>query len=329
MKSMMRPLPYTVIHEGERRIDLPSQASLSIKSSHQPDLLRGAGLDFVVLDECAFMDGSIWSQVIRPMLADRQGKAIFLSTPYGRNWFWDIYQLGLNPDQADWASFQYGSEANPHLTTSELNQIFLTTPERIWREEYMAEFIQDAGQVFSRFMDCIRVPALVPSPTTTYVMGVDWGRDQDYTVLTVMDQDRRQVVAMVRFNRIAWSQQRGRLMDLAESWGVGLILAESNSIGSVNIEALQEAGLPLRPFQTSQASKNKLIEGLALAFETGQISIIGDEVLIYELGAYRLERRPSGQYQYGAPAGVHDDCLMSLALAYQACLVGARQVDWA
>ena len=77
----------TVIKESEKTIITPTGGMVSIRSADNPDRLRGAGLDFVVLDECAFMKENTWAEVIRPTLTERQGGALFISTPKGFNWF--------------------------------------------------------------------------------------------------------------------------------------------------------------------------------------------------------------------------------------------------
>ncbi|MGV2436604.1 MAG UNVERIFIED_CONTAM: hypothetical protein LVT10_18350 [Anaerolineae bacterium] len=107
LKHTLGHLPALTINNTEHRLDLPNGGMIAVRSTHYPDLLRGAGLDFVVLDEAAFMEGQVWDEVVRPMLLERQGAALFLSTPYGHNWFWSIFQRGQDPTQTDWASFQF------------------------------------------------------------------------------------------------------------------------------------------------------------------------------------------------------------------------------
>jgi len=110
--------------------------------------------------------------------------------------------------------------------------------------------------------------------------------------------------------------QRDRLRALSDRWRPGVIWAEANSIGSVNIEALQAHGLPVRPFQTTVQSKGPLIEALALAMERGEVTLLDDPVLRGELNAYMTERLPSGAYRYGAPPGMHDDTVIAVALGW-------------
>jgi len=91
------------ISEQERRLAFRTGGSIAIRSTHYPDNLRGAGLDFAALDEAAFMEPRVWPEIVRPMLLESRGSAIFLSTPCGKNWFWELYQQGLDPDQPEWA----------------------------------------------------------------------------------------------------------------------------------------------------------------------------------------------------------------------------------
>jgi hypothetical protein len=308
--------PKLSIAQADRRIELSGGGGLEVRSTHNPDLLRGAGLDYVVMDEAAFMPDDVWAQVVRPMLMTTQGSALFISSPHGTNWFWRAFQLGQDPAEPAWGAFHYTSQDNPLIPAEEFAAIQRTTPERVWREEYLAEFLTDEGQVFRRMREVATAP-LSPAydPTHRYIMGVDWGRKNDYTVLIVLDASTQTMVAFDRFHEVEWQIQRDRLHALASAWHVALIYAEENSIGSVNIEALQAEGLPVRPFVTTQKSKSALIQSLSLAIERGELRLQAIDVLLNELTAYNMARTPNG-YRYGAPAGGHDDAVMALGLAW-------------
>lgn len=88
----------------------------------------------------------------------------------------------------------------------------------------------------------------------------------------------------------------------------------------MNIEALQSEGLPIYPFLTTANSKRQAIDSLAMAIERHEITLLNDDVLKNELMAYTLEKLPSGTYRYSAPNGLHDDCVMSVAIAWQGVL---------
>jgi len=303
-------------NEQMRLVILPGGGAIQVRSGHEPDALRGAGLDLAVLDEAAFMPEEVWTGAIRPALSDRRGRALFLSTPNGLNWFYRLYLLGLDPLQPDWASFRHPTRDNPLIAPEEIDAARLELPDRWFRQEYEAEFVEDAGQVF-RNIDavCTGGPG-EPEPGGRYVCGIDWGRVDDYTAFAVFDVAGRRLVALERFRQIGWAMQRDRLRALSDRWRPGVIWAEANSIGSVNIEALQAHGLPVRPFQTTVQSKGPLIEALALAMERGEVTLLDDPVLRGELNAYMMERLPSGAYRYGAPPGMHDDTVIAVALGW-------------
>jgi len=317
------------ISAQERRIDLPNGGLMAARSAHMADWLRGAGLDYVVLDEAAYMSDEVWPQVVRPMLLDRRGGALFISTPRGQNWFWDVYRLGQDAQQPDWAAFHYPSASNPLIDPAELEAIRHITRERVWREEYLAEFVADEGAVFRLVRQAVRAPSQpVYQPDHVYSGGIDWGREDDYTAIVIVDASARQVVALDRFHQIGWAVQRDRLRRLADSWHPSVVYAESNAIGAPNVEALQAEGLPVRPFAMTASSKGPLIQALALAIEREELALLDDDTLIGELLAYGQERLPSGLYRYSAPPGGHDDTVIALALAWHAAQSGGFRLDF-
>lgn len=318
------------INSAERRIDLHNGGMIAIRSTHQPDLLRGMGLDFAVLDEAAFMPPEIWPQIVRPMLLERHGGALFLSTPRGLNWFWDLYRIGLDPEETDWMSFHFTSYDNPLIPPSEIDSIRRITPEHVFKEEYLAQFLSDGGQVFRGVREAVDTSPLPGHQREhRYVAGVDWGRENDYTCIAIIDADEGRLVALDRFRQIGWELQRARLKTLYNQWQPTVIWAEANSIGSVNIEALQSDDLPVRPFQTTHSSKAPLIEGLALAVERRELRLLPDDVLLNELSTYGMTRLPGGGYRYSAPSGGHDDSVIALALAWHGVRAGSLSIDFA
>ena len=330
LKATVRQLPGIAISESERRIDIGGEGMIAVRSAHHPDNLRGEGLDLAVLDEAAYMTPDLWPEVLRPMLTTTRGGALFLSTPFGRNWFWDKYRLGLDDEAPEWMSFHFTTANNPMIAREELAGIRRQTTEHIWRTEYLAEFSDESGQVFRGIRAAV-IPGRVETPEAghDYVAGVDWGRHHDYTVIAVIDATARRLVALDRFNNIGWRLQRGRLKTIEAHWRAQLIWAEANSIGAPNIEALQEDGLPMRSFLTTSRSKSPLIEALALAIERGLLGLLDDPALLGELASFSLERLPGGGYRYGAPPGTHDDTVIATALAWHGVVNGGIGFDFA
>ncbi len=107
------------------------------------------------------------------------------------------------------------------------------------------------------------------------------------------------------------------------------MLAESNSIGAPNIEQLRRDGIPVNGFTTTNATKSRIIQDLALAFERETLKFPNNPALIGELQAFESRTLQSGLIQYSAPDGGHDDCVMSLAIGYHGLqhAAGAYSMD--
>ncbi len=245
---------------------------------------------------------------------------VFISTPNRRNWFYTLFTNAQADTSGRWAAWNFPTQQNPYLSQVAVAELASDMTADAYRQEVEAQFLEDQGQVFRNITACIKADRLSPYPGQ-FVMGVDWGQANDYTCIGIMDRQTRRLVDMDRFNGMAWALQRGRLRAMADRWRPGVILAESNSIGGPNIEALIEEGLSVQGFEMTAGSKPQVIESLALAFEREEIGILDDPVLIAELGAYqRSPSRLTGRSQYSAPQGLHDDTVIMLALCWYACL---------
>lgn len=121
--------------------------------------LKGAGLDWLIIDEAALVPDLIWTEHLRPTLMDKKGKAIFISTPKGKNWFWEVYCFGDNPDYDEYESFHYTSWDNPFIDRKELEDIIKEMPDLVYKQEIMAEFLDDATAFFRNIQNCIRTDA--------------------------------------------------------------------------------------------------------------------------------------------------------------------------
>ena len=310
---------------SENRLELVTGGVIDMWSLDNPNIARGRKYKRIVCDEWAMVGGAeeAWHNVIRPTLADYQGDAWFLSTPKGRNLFWQMYQWGQDTTMPDWYSLQVPTSANPYILPSEIEAMRLELPEDVYRQEVLAEFIERAGAVFRNIGACLGAPLGTgpdDHPGHHIVIGCDWAKQADFTAFSMVCRDCHVEVARDRFNQIDYHVQRQRLQVLSERWGATMILAESNSIGEPVIEELQRSGLPVRGFQTTATSKPPLIESLALAFERAEVQWQADPAWTGELEAYERRVSPTtGRSQYSAPEGMHDDTVIARALAWSAC----------
>jgi hypothetical protein len=321
------------VNESERLITFRNGGSLGIYTADNPSSILGEAFNLIVVDEAARVKEDVWYETIQPTLADVNGDAILISTPKGRNWFWREWVRGQT-DNGDIKSWQCPTTANPNPNIQRAALMAAERiPERIYQQEWLAQFIESGGGVFRRITEAAK--ALRQDKAITdhrYAFGVDWGKSNDFTVIAVWDLTLKALCALDRFNQIDYAVQLGRLQALYErfTWtsddgqgGVILhppitIIAESNSMGQPLVEALQRMNLPVQPFTTSNATKTAAIDALALAFERGDATIIDDKTLIAELQSYEMERLPSGLLRYSAPEGMHDDTVMAAAMGWQA-----------
>jgi phage terminase large subunit-like protein len=317
-------------NRSERLIEFADTGGfLGIYSADSPDSIRGESFHLVVMDEAARISQETWQDAIQPTLADTNGDAILISTPKGRNWFWQEWVRGRG-DGSEVASWQAPTRDNPAPNIQRAAGLVRErVPDRTYRQEWLAEFVEGGGGVFRRVAQAATAGHLERGQDGhAYVFGVDWGKSNDWTVVTVLDAATRHMVYLDRFHQIDYALQTSRLKALAERFGPQTIIAERNSMGEPLIETLLREGLPVQPFLTTNATKTTAIDALALAFERGELAILNEPVLVGELEAYEAERLPSGLLRYGAPEGMHDDCVMSLALAWQGVALAAPLFAW-
>lgn len=333
-RDILRPLRGIIARKNatERRIELATGGVIEFWSLDDPDAARGRKYARVVVDEAAMIPHleQAWNAALRPTLADMAGDAWFLSTPKGMNWFWVMHTRGQDPAYEEWQSWTMPTHANPHIAPSEVEAMRRDMPERIYRQEVMAEFIPDAGAVFRGVMDSATATEQEePVRGHEYVIGVDWGKLEDFTVFTVIDSTTGEMVHVDRSNRIDYRYQLARLYTLYRKFKPFKVVAERNSMGEPLIEQIAGEGIPVEAFLTTNDTKDAAIMGLAQAFERRELRILNDPMLIGELQAYEAERLPSGKFRYGAPSGMHDDMVMSLALAWHGISSRVELLAWA
>jgi len=317
------------VRKVDRQIILPGGGEVTVRSADDPQSLRGEGLDFVVMDECAFMQEAAWTEAIRPALSDRLGSALFISTPKGRNWFWRMFIQGQDKHDNEIMSWCFPTSSNPYIDLAEIEAARKMLPERIFSQEYLAEFIDDAGGVFRRVMDAATAREHnAAEDGRQYIAGVDVASKVDFTAVCVMDVESKELVYLDRFNRVDYNVLEDRLQALYKRFKLDLMIIESNSIGQPVLDNLIYRGMAVQGFTTSNATKHAIIRDLSSAFEHSEIKILNDPILIGELQAYEGERNKAGtSWSYGAPEGLHDDTVMALAIAWSGISKRAELID--
>lgn len=161
-------------------------AEIRFKSAEKMNNLRGWGVDFLVMDEAAYVKEEAWVEALRPTLSDKRGRAVFIGTPQGKNWFFDIFKLGMDDKQDNYASFKFSSQSNPHFPPEEWEEVKEAMPDTIFLQEYEAEFLERAGSVYVDWdrRTCVVPPFEIP-PNWYIFAGVDFGYTNPFSVVWI------------------------------------------------------------------------------------------------------------------------------------------------
>jgi hypothetical protein len=298
---------------SSNEIQLKNGSQIVFRSAERYDAIRGLTMDYGVLDEAAFMKDDAWKEAIRPVFMVRGRAVVFISTPKSKNWFYEMYQLGQSPDHPQYAAYQGTSYDTPFISAEDIEDAKRTLPATIFEQEYLAKFIDSGGEVFSN-IDKAQKQASKRAP---FFMGVDFGKQQDFTSATVLDYDGN-VVDWYRANASEWSTMLRAVADLARKWNA-TAMAEVNGVGDPLFEELRKLWPNTYPFVTTNKSKQEIIEGLILDFNSDAIGIPPREQygeLWSELEVFTYDYNPKTRsIRYGHPTGLHDDTVLSLAIA--------------
>jgi len=310
--------------EHTKFIRLDNGSEVVGKSCVEPDQLLGETLDWVVLDEGSRINEEIWSQYIQPRLATKLGWAAIISTPFGKNWFYQAFLKGQDPSDKYYKSWTFSSDVSPYVPEEEFEYHRKNDPDRVFRQEWLAEFISGGGEVFQGLDEIINPKLRIsntPMEGKQYIMGVDVGKQIDFTVIVVMEKQTGRVAYIERFNKMDWARQINHIAELAQDWNGAEVWLDATGAGDPLFDILVRMGTNIYPYKISRTTKIPLIDNLAMCIEREMISVppwSTDNVLmevLRELEMFEYSVTDAGNVTYEAPKGQHDDCVISLALA--------------
>jgi len=137
-------------HVNNLEITLVNGRKILVRGADNPDSLRGVSLTYVVLDECAFIKLDVWEKIIRAALSDKKGRALFISTPSGRNWFYDVFKLGQTGEDDEWKSWHFTTQDNETIDPKEIEAAKKTLSSFAFKQEYLSSFDTSGADVFKQ-----------------------------------------------------------------------------------------------------------------------------------------------------------------------------------
>ncbi len=318
------------VKESEKTVYTKAGGFVTVRTADNPDRLRGAGLDLVVLDECAFIKEQTWKEVLRPTLTERKGGALFISTPKGiQNWFKRLWDDAENNEE--WERWQFSSYDNPMIDRKELATAKKEIGSFLFSQEYEAEFVEQSGGLFKsewlkyytketitefnengNYEDYIYIKTAESSVRqkdlkimTTVDLATSTKESADYTVVTTIGVDKNNniyVLDVIR-NRIEAPDVVKLLEQVYEKWNPLFIGVERAGFQLALIQIIRrQTGLPIVELK---ADRDKLSRALPLSakMEAGMVFFPNDALWYSDLEKELLQ----------FPAGDHDDQVDSLA----------------
>lgn len=239
-------------------------------------------------------------------------------------WWWDDgYCLPLEKGERIEYSDEEAALAKAHkLTPEQIKWRRMKQAELrgLFRQEYpedpIACFLTSGSSYFGDLTDVFTAPMnAVYNPDHEYVAGLDFGQTNDYTAMPVLDKTAKCQVDLLHIRKLEWREQRKRIAEIYRKWHCKRMGAERNSIGSVNIEALQDDGLNIIPFDTTNESKAEIMSDLYEGIHTHGWKLQDHAVQRHEMQTYVSTQTPSGMWRLAAEGEGHDDTVIGLGIA--------------
>ena len=326
LKSLVRQLPeeYAETREVEKRIVLANGGSIQIKSANKPETLRGAGgISLIIFDECAYMEKETW-ETVRPILSDSLGKALFISTPNGMNWFYELFDNAKRRD--DWIVFHYPTEQSPRINKDELEQA---------REEIgsLAEFTE-VGHMFKR--EWFKYFDVIAGDDPEYILGDEVVKHSELSIFGTMDTalsiketadysvimsvgvapSGKLLVLDVFRARLEAPELLPQIEAKISEYNMSWLGVEDSSFGLGIIQMARRQGLPIKNLKADKSKTARAVPAAA-GVENGSIWFLKNANWLVEFER-ELTSFPS--------SGSHDD--MVDALAYAARFGIVRKTNW-
>lgn len=317
-------------------ITFKNGSQIRFHSGEQGSALRGFTVTGVlVLDECAFIKDDVYTELIKAWVLVHKPLTIMVSTPQFRiGFFYDSFVTGLSNDKYI-KTFDWVSDYDVPIP-DEVLSLKATMPSRKWEAEYRGQFLDAQSSVFGDFGDCV-IEEVNKEPQEIY-FGLDFatGNGADYTALIGYDENGNQCF-LWKTNDMSPVDQVDAICNIIKSFeyveeigSMGVVvkksktkiagfIAEQNSIGSIYLDMLEQKGMKVERFVTTNDSKRELVEAFQVGIENKEIGLMKDNDLIQQLSFYESKvNTQTNKVSYNASAGFHDDLVIAAMLGWKA-----------
>ena len=330
---------HSVKKSPPKSIEYKNGSVISFRSVDSPDSIRGETYDFLIVDEARDVTEYGWSDCALPTLATTGGKAICATTPGRKNWYYDL-----------WMAAKEGKSGHVAIHGTTLDNTncpgiedFVDSARKLmsqssFRREILAEFLEEDAEVFRDVKSCLIETPFITNrddlvitkayePGARYHIGIDVARLRDWSVVSILklteNQDRqihKELVYWNRFHAETFTVQKSRVHAAWEQYGKPRITVDATGIGDSFVEELRRGpdDIPdsyIDAVKFNNRNKSDMVENLQSDIDHKRLKLPNIIILMNEMLSYQSRVSPSGNVQYDAPSGLHDDCVISLALA--------------
>jgi len=320
--EMFKDAPFvTNVNRKDHNVFLGNNSIIKFRIGSMPTgfNLKGGKADMVVLDEAVLLKSILWEEIVAAMILTtplNKLKVLITSTVRNRDWFFNLYQMGLDPNNTNYVSIMAPTSSNPLVTAESLDEIRKQIAKHIFDQEYLCKWSEDSGGLFENINLNTLNKKHIYDPKVKYFAGIDVAMQNDYTVCVIINQNG-EIVDWLRINKLEMKKIVKQVFDLLKRWGNPWTYVEINTYQSF-IDDMKELGYRnIEPFWTG-VNKKELIEDLIVHFQEGTIKIPNDEYFVSEFFAFSFIWDPKKRnVTYQAPTGLNDDIVMATSFAFK------------
>jgi hypothetical protein len=311
--------------KGDNEVHWWNNAKWFLRSADAPDSIVSKGYNMIVIDEAALILQEVWQKQILPIARKKNCKIILISTPRGKNWFYQLFLDGL-----DAAKKRYFSIQQPWWKRPDYPQLLIDLmkdlPKHIREQEFEAKFLDAGGGIFGNFKKIFYGKEIQFNSDQQEwyhkdwrkyidkecVMSVDFAKSVDYTVIAISDINKT-LLYYCRLNKTDYKTVLSKIDMLAKKFNYCDLIYDATGVGN-GLGDFLGANINAYPFVFTNESKNDIIHRMAVAFEYAQWKIPNIVTVRNEFELLEMRVTKTGKISYSAPDGKHDDVVMSMSM---------------
>ncbi|MBA1335847.1 MAG: hypothetical protein HPY66_1665 [Firmicutes bacterium] len=315
-------------NEAERRIETIYDGLIEVKSADNPESLVAVGLDYLLMTEVARAKDlqTIWANLYARLSSagrgpeGKGGLGVFNSSPIGTNYFHTMYQWGQDPTMPEWESWKFDCYSSPYIKPEAIEMARRTMPDKLFRQNWLADFIASGGEVFSNVDEVSIANPQEPVRGMRYWASWDPAQRGDNSPFMVRN-DRGEQVFSINLTGRGWPDQMNIVEMHTKRYNNAHLYIDCTGLGDTIPSTMIMRGLDVEPIYWSGGGtvnmKEQLVAKYIVLMEQKAPTLLNDEVQKGELRAYTYKITKAGHFSYSAPSGMTDDYVSALIMLYK------------